>query len=478
MEKNAKTEICGLPKAEELRAAIAAAEGAPVREQLALLFDAGTFIELGAYTTRALSDFIATDKMKELEGVICGYGAIDGKLAFAFAEDVTRMGGMIDDRHAKKITDLYNLAIRNGAPVIGIFNVNGTDIFAGTVGLAAYGRIIAAVNRASGIVPQIAYVTGNCIGLCAAIAAMFDFTVKTSDAALYVASPTLTGADGAQDAILSYVGDANQCAAYIRSLISFLPMNASSGILSAAPTDNLNRMLGEIDFGGDPAACLSLLVDNGMYYEVGHTTAPEATTCFATVAGVKCGIVASAYSVDGGRLTALSARKIAHFVTFCDAFNIPLITLVDSMGLRLEASNDKLLFAPELAKLATAYASSDMPKVTVILGHAIGASFVLLGSKALGADVVYALDTAEIGALPADSGVAFAWDQYITLETTREALEAEWRATVSSPATAAASGEIDDVIGVSELRARICSAVLMLAAKDVCQDYRRPVLPL
>jgi propionyl-CoA carboxylase beta chain len=152
--------------------------------------------------------------------------------------------------------------------------------------------------------------------------------------------------------------------------------------------------------------------------------------------------------------------------------------VVDSLGLTIEKSNEMSFFAPELAKLACAYASADVPKVTVINGHAIGASFVLLGSKALGADIIYATDDSEICALAADSGVAFAWDKYITLEKTRESLVEEWKQTVSSPARAAESGEIDDIISTNELRARICSALLMLCAKGQNATVGRKVLPL
>ena len=155
-----------------------------------------------------------------------------------------------------------------------------------------------------------------------------------------------------------------------------------------------------------------------------------------------------------------------------------MVTLVDSLGLAVEEANEKAYFAPELAKLAYAYSSANTPKVTVILGHAIGASFVLLGSKALGADLVYAVDKAEIGALNAESGVAFAWDKYITLEKTREDLVNEWKASVSSPVVACASGEIDDIISVNELRARICSALLMLSRTSAYSDFRRKIMPL
>ena len=479
MNKYTTPNFCSLPTAAELREKLRASESAEVRSQLSLLFDQDTFVEISAYTKRGFSEFIATEKTNEFEGVICGYGAIGGKLVFAFAEDASRMGGAIDDRHAKKITDLYKMAIKNGAPVIGIFNSNGADIFEGTAGLAAYGRIMSAVSKASGVIPQIAYVAGNCIGTCAAIASMFDIVVKKDDASLYVNSPSLTGENNAQDAIVSYSGSEEQCAGYIIGLITFLPSNSSVGIqASEICTDNLNRKLGNLDFAGDALSIISVLADNGMFFELTHNYAPSASCAFATIGGVKCGIVANSYSKNEGRIDVSAARKIAKFVALCDSFSIPVVTIVDSMGLAINKKNEQI-FAPELAKLAMAYASAECPKVTVILSHAIGASFVLLGSKSLGADLVYATEDSEIGALSAASGVAFAWDKYITEEKTREELISEWKLTVSSPANAASSGEIDDIISINELRARLCSALLMLSAKgDASAIARRKVLPL
>ena len=479
MDKYTEPNFCSLPTAAELREALNASLGSDVRGQLAMLFDDCTFVETCAYAKRFVSDFIATDRTNEFEGVICGYGAIDGKLVFAFAEDGSRMGGAIDERHAKKIVDLYDMAIKNGAPVIGIFNSNGTDIFEGTVGLAAYGRIMSAVNRASGVVPQIALISGKCIGTAAAVASMFDIVVKSADATFYVTSPVLTGAEGAQDSVVSFTAAKEQCAAYVRSLISFLPSNSSTGVqCSDVCTDNFNRKLGNLDFVGEALSAISVIADNGLFYELSADYAPAASTVFTAIGGVKCGVVATSYSKNEGRIDADMARKISRFVTFCDSFSIPVVTLVDSLGLAIDKENEKL-FAPELAKLSYAYASSSCPKVTVIMGHAIGASFVLLGSKALGADLVYAIDNSEIGALPAESSVAFAWDKYITEEKTREQLIADWKSSVSSPANAAASGEIDDIISTNELRARICSALLMLSAKGNAQAIaRRKVLPL
>lgn len=478
MNKYTKTEICGLPTVEELRASLTMGENSSARDRLALLFDANTFVETSAYAKRSFSDFLSTENANEFEGVICGYGAIDGKLVFAFAEDASRMGGVIDERHAKKIADLYKLAITNGAPIIGIFDSNGTDIFEGTVGLAAYGKIMACISKASGVIPQIAFVAGKCIGTCAAIASMFDFVVKSADATFYVSSPEITGVENAQDAVVSYKGSSEQCAVYIRTLVSYIPDNSTVGVIVGECADNLNKKLGELDFSGSALSEISVIADNGVFYEVSHDFEPSVSTAFATIGGVKCGIVANSFAVNEGKLNVGTARKISKFVNFCDAFSIPVVTLVDSLGLDVTKENETAYFAPELAKLAFAYSTSTVPKITVILGHAIGASFVLLGSKALGADLVYATANSEIGALNAERGVAFSWDKYISLEKTREDLINEWKATVTSPAVAAASGEIDDIISINELRARICSALLMLAAKGTSTVSRRKVLPL
>ena len=478
MKKYTETELRGPETVEELRTSLLATEGSSAREKIASLFDLNTFVEISAYAKRGFSDFLSTDKSNEFEGVICGYGAIDGKLVFAFVEDSSRMGGVIDERHAKKIADLYKLAVSNGAPVIGVFDSNGTDVFQGTAGLAAYGKIMASVSAASGRIPQIAYVSGKCIGTAAAIASMFDFIIKEDSAELYVSSPSLTGIKDAQNYCVAYSGNAEQCATYAKVLISFLPDNASQGIVVNECSDKLNKKLGELDFAGEALTAISAISDNGVFYEIGRDFEDGTVTAFAMIAGVKCGVIANSFNKNEGRISAAIARKISKFVNFCDAFSLPIVTLVDSLGLAIDKDNEVNYFAPELARLASAYAGCTVPTVTVILGHAIGASFVLLGSKALGADIVYCLNDSEIGALAAQSGVAFAWDSYITLEETREDLVNKWKNNVSSPVNAAASGEIDDIISTNELRARICSALLMLSSKGSFDNIRRKVLPL
>ncbi len=468
-----------LPSADELKASLAGTGSTEARAAIRALFDADTFVELGAFTKRRFCEYQGLEHDDELEGVVCGYGAVDGRLVYTFAQDSSRMKGALDENHARKICALYDLALKNGAPVVGIFDCSGADIFEGAAALAAAGRIMRAVSAASGVVPQIAVAIGNCIGSFAAIAAMFDFVIKTKNANLYVNAPKFAGTADSQAPIASYAADdRNMAVLYARNLLNFLPDKAGEGVVIEGSADNLNRMLGNRDFGGDINAAIAAIADNGSFFETSADYAPVLTTAFATVGGVKCGFVGTSYMVDEGRLTAAAARKAAKFIDVCDAFSIPVITLVDSMGLAVDDENEAAPFSADLAKLAMAYAKSATPKVTVVLGHAIGTSFAILGSKALGADIVYALDNAEIGALSAEASVAFAWNDFINPDTTREELIAEWRKSLASPVAAASLGEVDDIVSANELRARICSALLMLANKSTVRARRHTVSPL
>lgn len=468
-----------LPTAAELRKALAKVSKTDAMTHIRSLFDAKTFVELGAYTKRSFSERAAGVKDGEFEGVICGYGAVNGQLVFAFAQDGARMKGAMDAAHAKKIVDLYDLAVKNGAPVVAMFDCAGADIFEGIDALAGYGKIMQAVSRASGVIPQIALVGGNCIGSFAAIAAMYDLTVCTKDARLYVTSPSLTGAENAQAAVVSYdAADMLEAVAYARRVLPFLPQNSTEGVQVSETQDNLNRTLEALDPDGDVRAILAAVADKGDYVEIGAGDPSSLVTAFTVIGGVRCGILASDYAVDEGRITAAGARRAARFIDFCDSFSLPLVTLVNSAGFAICAENENAPFAADLAKLAMAYTKSDNAKVTVVTGRAIGGAYTLLGSKSVGADIAYAFDTAEIGALSSAATVAFAMNDQVTTHVTRGKLEDEWRTTDASPVAAASTGEIDDIIGMDELRQRLCSSLLLLAAKGTVKARRHSVLPL
>ena len=475
MDKSLKNTVQALPTVGELRELLKETESSDTRVLLSALFDSNTFIELGTFTKRKIDELLSSNKDTSLEGVICGYGAINGRLVFAFAQDSTRKNGAIDENHAKKICSLYEMAIKNSAPVVGIFNSCGADIFEGAASLAAYGKIMNAVSTASGIIPQISIVNGPCIGLFSAVAASFDFVIKMKKAPLYVLSTELNKDQKEFSSIAAVCDDSASAASYARRLFDFIPDNASNGVLSAACADAFDREISPA-LTQDVFSLIASIADFGDVLPLYEAFAPEAVTSFATIGGVKCGVVATDYTVNEGRITAKGAKKIAAFISFCDAYSIPLVTLVNSLGLSVTESCS--CFASELAKLSLAYAKSENAKITIILDRAIGAAFSLLGSKALGADVAYALENSEISALSSEASVAFAWNDKVSLETSRESLIEEWKNSLASPVAAASIGEIDDIISADEIRARICTSLFMLSGKGKKVNGKHSVMPL
>ena len=448
------------------------------RTRIEALFDDGTFTEMGAYVRRK-------QKENEFEGVICGYGAIDGKLVFAFSQDSSRMKGAFDEMHAEKIAGVYTAAMKNGAPVVGIFDSIGAIVYDGVSALASFGRVMKCVSDASGVIPQIAVIPGVCAGSAATVAAMFDLAVTVEGKTnMYENSPFLLGdkngsaAFAAENGLAAKVA-ADEAEAYrtVRELVSLLPSNNAEGMNTVETGDDINRRV-EVN-AGDMKGVTELIGDGCKFCELYSSYAPEIITGLTSFGDIVSGVIANNSQINGGTITVGAARKAARFVSFCDSFNIPLVTLVNSVGLDISYNAERAPFASELAKLALAYTSSENAKVTVVLGKAYGAAYTLMGSKSVGADMAFALDSAAIGVLPPESAVAFVWNDRVSGEGSREELEKQWTEICSSPVDAAEKGEIDDIIDASELRARICGAVSMLAMKsELYPDRRHPVLPL
>ena len=462
--------------------AAAAANTFSARQLIASVLDEGTFAEIGAYVKR-------TPDSEEFEGVICGYGAIDSRLVFVFAQDFYRMKGAFDDHQAKKICSLYELAIKNGAPVIGIFNSAGAVLSEGVDALGAYGKVMNAVAKASGIIPQIAYIDGICAGSAAVIASMFDIAVSVKDkSSVYVNPPTLlkgeTGtseyasANGLISKSYTTVADA---LGGIRALVNFLPQNNMEGTVTEMLTDDLNRLV-DVSFVAngeyDVKNVIAAIADNASYIELSENYAPESVCALASIGGSVAGVVANQPKENGGRLTPFSARKIAKFVSMCDSFAIPVITLVDSEGFAVGNEYENMPFAAELSKLAYAYTGATTAKITVVLGNAFGGAFTLMGSKSIGADVAFALDSAKISIMSPKSAVAFLCNERVAKKS-REEVEESWAAENAAPVMAAVHGEIDDIIASTELRQRICAALSMLASKCAyTPDRKHPNMPL
>jgi len=284
------------------------------RERITSILDAGTFSEIGTYMFRRGTEY---DTEEGLESVICGWGSIDGQLVYCFSQDFSRSKGAVSENHAKKVCEIYRLAMENGAPVIGIFDSAGAVIPEGVKALAGYGAMMNAVANASGVIPQIAIVPGACAGSAAVIAGMFDFLIITKETgSISVNSPFVmnskeagTAAFASETGLAAAVAENDYAASlFARRLISFLPSNSSVGLIaSEICTDNLNRKLGNLNFGGEALAVVSVIADNSMFLELTHDYAPGATTAFATIGGVKCGVVATSFAQNEGRIDTAAA---------------------------------------------------------------------------------------------------------------------------------------------------------------------------
>ena len=493
MKTTTANSLPNFKSAAELRE-IANGEASSAKSRIAALFDEGTFAETGAFAHSIAAELDGCEC--ELEGVITGYGAIDGRLVFAFIQDFSRMKGALGAMHAKKICDLYDLAIKNGAPIIGIFDSAGAYVLEGVSALAGYGKIMKKACAASGVIPQIAIIVGNCGGAMATVASMFDILVGAKDAGFYVNPPFITNEldktaklgkieTAAKNGQIHAVCDTDTDAlAYTRMLLSYIPQNNADGTAYSATTDEINRLTPDVSsiIAGDAynmADVIAAISDDAKFLELSGEYAGSMLTGFITLNGMVIGTVANNPAVKNGKLTAPAAKKAARFISFCDCFKMPVLTLVDTEGYEVTVEAEKTQYGAALAKLASAYASSENAKVTVVLGKAFGAAYTLMGSKSLGADIAFAAEGAKISAMPTKSAVAFAWNEKVTDNRERAEVEAAWDSVMASPVIAAKAGEIDDIINLDELRQRASSAFEMLCAKNMlCAPKRHNNLPL
>lgn len=431
----------------------------PARERLVSFFDAGTFVELGAYLRRP-------GHPESESGVVCGYGAADGRLIFAFAEDMAAMKGAVDASHAAKIADLYEKALRAGAPVIGMFDSAGAVVFDGAAALGGFATLLSAAANAKGKIPQIALICGTCAGTMAAVAGIFDFIVALENGGrMYLPAQILqkdrTGcaqALFAEGTAALLAKDEAAAFAGVRRLLSFLPDNADSGAPADISADDINRALPEAERLGAFEA-LEASADTGCLQTLFDGAGNETRVGFALFGGCSAAVIA----IDGG-LTLAGVRKMTAILDFAGAFSLPVVSFVNCDGFAAEEENAELLRA--LPALTLAWNQTGNAKVVALTGKAIGAGFLFGGARRLGADLVLALPGAEIAALRAETGVAFLWNDRISGTVSRESLENEWKETVATAENAAATGEVDDVIPGAELRARLISAVYMLADRQ------------
>ena len=440
--------------------------------RLTALFDHGTFSRIGAYMNRSSDP-------DEPAGVICGYGSVGGRLVYAFAQDRARMNGAFDSTSGKLICDLYAMALRNGAPIVGIFDSDGANIYEGAKMLAALGKTIAANSSAVGIVPRIALVPGVCGGTHAVLASSFDFLISVKESTeVYAVSPFVSGAKSAPapDGISAYEAeDEGELYRFARNLIAFLPSNNTEGtaIDPDVPEFELQRAPDLRSLCGE--ALIAEIADKKNYVRLFAEYAPEVAVGFASVGGVGCAFISSERSQKDGALTPAACRVITKIQKFADAFGLPMLTFVDCPGFD-NSVTDNAFYLESAAAMSDAFAFSTNPKITTVVGRAYGPGFIYMASKSIGADVCFALTDSIISALSPEASVAFLWNDKIKegdLTSSREMLELDWREKYASPNDAALCGEVDDILTPSELRPRVISALFMLLGKKNAPPARK-----
>ena len=452
--------------------------------RIAALLDENSFVEVGAYITARSTDFNMTEQETPADGVVTGYGTIGGCLVYVYSQDASVMGGSMGEMHAKKISNLYSMAMKMGAPVIGLIDCAGLRLQEATDALNGFGQMYLSQTMASGVIPQISAIFGTCGGGMAVSAAITDFTfMEEKSARLFVNAPnaisgnytskcdTSSAAFQSKEAgLVDFVGDEAAVLEQIRTLISILPANNEDDMSYGECQDDLNRMCES--FAGDTAQALAMISDNNFFMEVKKNYAPSMVTAFIRLNGVTIGCVANR-SQDGEDkyepvLTAAGCEKAADFINFCDAFNIPVLTLVNVKGYQASKCTEKRI-AKAAGRLTYAYANASVPKVTVIAGNAFGSAYLTMGSKSIGADVVFAWKDAVIGMMDPAEAVKIMYSKEIEAAEDSVALidekKAEYTALQSSALAAAKRGYVDDIIEAQETRQRVAAAFEMLFTK-------------
>ena len=455
------------------------AAATPAGKRIELLLDGKSFVEIGGAVTARNTDLNTGAEKAPGDGVICGYGLIDGSLVYVYAEDASVLGGSLGEMHAKKICSIYDLALKTGAPVIGLLDSSGFRLREGADALEAAGAIYRRQALASGVIPQITAVFGTCGGGMALLPGLSDFTFMENDARLFVNAPNAIDNNRAEvcntaaaayqmekGGIVDGVGSEEEILASIRELVSLLPSNNDENAVSETE-DDLNRACtGLASAGGDALAMLRELSDDGIVVEKAPGFAKEMVTALISLNGMTVGTVAN--STKSGddtfapRLTPKGAEKAAEFISFCDAFSIPVLTLTNLVGYASDKCAETRMAACA-AKLAAALADADVPKVSLITGKALGSAYVVMNSKGIGADMVYAWPNAEVGPMEADMAAKVLCPDAGAEELKEK--EAEFRALQNNVAMAAARGYVDAVIEPADSRKYLIGAFEMLFTK-------------
>ncbi|MGI6168962.1 MAG: acyl-CoA carboxylase subunit beta, partial [Christensenellales bacterium] len=389
------------------------------RERVDKLLDLNSFVEIGRYVQHNSAEF-GVDKQAPGDGVVAGYGTVDMRPVYVYAQDFTAFHGSLGAKNAEKIAKVYEMAVKNGVPVVSILDSAGARLQDGMAALDGYAKVMKCAAQASGVVPQIALVAGPCIGSNALIAQLADFvfvvektgTISVNGAQILasmtgndITPQSLGGADAAMDSGLADFVCANEEQALVsmRNLLNILPGNNMEDAPYALETqDDFNR---SAVVGEDIDASVASIVDNGSLVEVKAGYGKGMLTALAALGGKAVGIIANRGKVDEGRLDLYGCAKAAGFLRFCDSFSIPVVSFLDTAGFALSVQQEENGLAKEIAGLAYAYAEATVPLISVVAGKAVGGAYAVMGSHGIGADMVYAYPDAVIAPLNAEAAV-------------------------------------------------------------------------
>ncbi len=473
------------------------------RERIDALLDAGSFVELDKFKVHRCDDFEMGDKKFLGDGVITGYGLIDGRQVFLYAQDFTIFGGSLSKAHAEKICKVMDLAMKVGAPVIGLADSGGARIQEGVDSLAGYADIFYRNVQASGVIPQISCILGPCAGGAVYSPAITDFIFMVEQSSyMFITGPdvikTVTHEEVSKEALggarahnqksgvahFAYKSDA-ECLEHVRHLLSYIPANNAEDAPRRECTDDPSRRapnLGELipDNPNKPydiRQVIQTVVDHGEFFEVQDLFAQNIVVGFARLAGRSVGVVANQPMHLAGCLDIDASIKASRFVRFCDAFNIPLITFVDVPGFLPGLGQEHGGIIKHGAKLLYAYAEATVPKITVITRKAYGGAYDVMASKHIHADINLAFPGSEIAVMGAEGAVNIIFKREIAEsddpEATRARLIQEYRDTVANPRRAAELGYIDEIIAPDVLRPRLIMSLEMLRDKRESNPPRK-----
>jgi len=465
------------------------------RERLDLLLDRGSFHETDAFVVHRTHDFGLDQQKYPGDSVVTGWGTIDGRVVYVFSQDFTVFGGSLGEVHAEKVCKILDLALKNGAPVIGLNDSGGARIQEGVVSLGGYANIFLRNTLASGVIPQISAILGPCAGGAVYSPALTDFVFMSRKTAnMFVTGPEvvkavtreevtaedLGGADvhAERSGVCHVVGENEADTLFlIRRLLSYLPQNYLEDPPSSETNDDPLRTDEALDMlvPDDPSRpydvkeVIHSILDKGQFFEIQEAFAANIVIGFGRLGGHAVGVVANQPAVLAGVLNIDASEKAARFVRFCDAFNIPLVTLVDVPGFMPGTEQEHTGIIRSGAKLLYAFCEATVPKLTVILRKAYGGAYIVMSSKHIRGDVNLAWPSAEIAVMGPDGAVNIVFRK--ELENARNPakrkaeLLAEFRDKFANPYVSAERGYIDDIIEPSETRPRLINALEMLANK-------------